>query len=505
MPITGITNNDANNIASTFAKNSDAASNSTRAIASGTRLTKASIDASSLAIAAKLDSNINVLTQANRNAAQGACVVQLAVGAQQNIQGLLTSMKALTTKSNDGTQDDKARALIDSEFQKLLEQVDNISNQVRWNGTPLLSGGAPTVGAAHVVGANAVAGLGALVAATFKAGPAPIDVANSHGLIAGTFTSSSVVADGATGNYTVSLTMVNNTPAGQVTQVFTGAMSPALQGGSLVLQGSIDKGNVLQIDYDAAAAPAGLNNAANIKAALDSVLNLGAGKNGATIAAYSTALNGGVTSITASASAAAGTYALSYDNVNHIMKITDGNNAYYQNITADGDQSVEFQNGLTVNMTGGTFTMAGAITQSIFDVTASNSAVSMNVQVAEKSSDVIGISVLGSSTSALGLTGLSVATQAGARSAGTSLDQALQSLNSSVASLGAQQKQLEYASNNLKTTIENNVAARGVYADTDVAAEMTKLTQATVFTQLSQAMLSQSLEMQRGLVRLAQG
>src|SRR3990167_4307043 len=102
--INGLTNTGALNISNTFAKKTSEASDSTQIIAGGSRLIRASVDASSLAIAEKLRSNIEVLTQANRNASQGAAVVQLAVGAQQNILSLLTSMKALTTKANDGSQ-----------------------------------------------------------------------------------------------------------------------------------------------------------------------------------------------------------------------------------------------------------------------------------------------------------------------------------------------------------------------------------------------------------------
>lgn len=494
--ITGLTNDSANRIANTFAKKSGEAADSTQVISGGSRLIKASVDASSLAISEKLRSNIEVLTQANRNAAQGASVVQLAVGAQQNILGLLTSMKSLTAKANDGSQDANARALIDTEFQKLLQQVDKIAQQVRWNGASLLSGGAGSVTLATAAAADVVSGVGTIVANTFAA--APVSVANSKGFVTGAFTDAVVVANGA--NFEVTLTMKNSTPGGEVTQVFKGTVAAAVAAGSMVLQSTSDNENVLSLTYGADVS--GLTTAASYQTALRSALNIGVGLQGANITSATAAYNGGVTGVTAASNTPAGTYALSYNNVSQVMTLSSGGEAYKVAMSAAGAQNVQFANGVSVALDA-TFALGTAINQSVFNVSASTSAVSMNFQVAERSNDTITVDIAGSTSTALSLTGLDVTSQASAVTAGATLDNALQTINNSIAKLGAQQKQLEYASNNLKTTIENNVAARGVYNDADIPAEMTKLTQATVFTQLSQAMLSQSLEMQKGLVQLA--
>lgn len=497
--INGLTNTGALNISNTFAKKTSEASDSTQIIAGGSRLIRASVDASSLAIAEKLRSNIEVLTQANRNASQGAAVVQLAVGAQQNILSLLTSMKALTTKANDGSQDANARALIDQEFQKLLSQVDNIANQVRWNGAALLTGAAGAVSVAAANANNVISGYGTLVANTFAAGPAPVSVANSQGFISGAFTNATVVANGV--DFNVTVTMQNLTPGGAVTQVFTGTVAAPSAGGNMILTSTTDGNNVLQFNYDAANV-GGLNNAANFQTALQSVLNIGPNLAGATVKSVATAYNGGVTAVAASSFTPTGSYSLTYNNVSNVMRLSTGAQVYDVTLTEAGAQTVNFSNGMSATLDG-TFALGTAVTQIVFDVDASTSAISMNFQVAEKVTDVLTVDIAGSNVSSLGLSGVDVTTQANAQTAGALLDQALQTMNSSVASLGATQKQLEYASSNLSTTILNNVAARGVYNDADVPAEMTKLTQATVFAQLSQAMLSQSLEMQRGLVQLA--
>ncbi len=500
MPITGLTNTTANSITNIWGKKSGEAGDSAQVISGGSRLIRASVDASSLAISEKLRTNIEVLTQANRNAAQGASVVQLAVGAQQNILSILTSLKSLTTKANDGSQDASARALIDSEFQKMLSQVDNIANQVRWNGSSLLTGAAGAVTVAAANAANVTAGYGTLVATTFKAGPAPINIANSAGFISGTFTNATVTAAANGVDYNVTLTMQNNAPGGVVTQVFQGT-GAAAAAGSMILNSTSGNGAVLQLDFDATAVT-GITNAATFQSSLQSVLNIGAGLQGASIESVATVANGGVSTITAASNTPAGEYALAYNAASQTMTLTNGAQALSVNMTTAGAQTVQFSNGVSVALTS-SFALGTAVTQMIFNVASSNNAVSMNFQVAEKSTDTLTVNVSGSSVAALGLSGLNVTSQANAVTAGAQLDIALQSINSSVASLGATQKQLEYASSNLKTTIENNVAARSVYNDADIAGEMTKLTQATVLTRLSQAMLSQTLELQRDLAQFA--
>ncbi|MBP6985626.1 MAG: hypothetical protein KBB83_03425 [Alphaproteobacteria bacterium] len=497
--ITGLTNTAANSITNTFAKKSGEAADSTQVISSGTRLTRASVDASSLAISEKLRSNIEVLTQANRNAAQGASVVQLAVGAQQNILSLLTSMNTLTTKSNNGSEDSKSRALIDTEFQKLLNQVDKIASQVRWNGAALLNGGSGTV---SVAGATTLAAAGYATATTNTLAAAPINLTNSKGFISGKFTDADVVLNN--GVYDITLTMKNSTPGGEVTQVFKGSMAggTAVNASKVALKSESDAGNTLVLEF--AADASGVTTAATFESALKTVLNIGVGLNGANIVSTATAVNNGIAangSITVASNTPAGTYALSYDSVTKLMTLSTGGESDKVLMTAAGAQSVQFANGVSVALDS-SFALGTAITQIVFDVAVSTSAVSMNLQVAEKASDTISVDIAGSSASALGLSGLDVKDQTNAVTAGDALAKALQTINDSIAKLGAQQKQLEYASNNLKTTIENNVAARGVYNDADIPSEMTKLTQATVFTQLSQAMLSQSLDMQRKLVDL---
>ena len=98
----------------------------------------------------------------------------------------------------------------------------------------------------------------------------------------------------------------------------------------------------------------------------------------------------------------------------------------------------------------------------------------------------------------------SVDTAANAINAGTALDQAIHSLNSYRADMGALMSRFEFASANLATSVENLDAARSTLMDVDVAAEMSKFTSLQVLTQAGVAMLAQANQMPQNLLRLLQ-
>ena len=74
----------------------------------------------------------------------------------------------------------------------------------------------------------------------------------------------------------------------------------------------------------------------------------------------------------------------------------------------------------------------------------------------------------------------------------TTIDTAIDTLNSSRGELGAIQNRLGYASANLATTIENVQAAESVIRDVDMASEMTTFTKNQILLQAGTAMLAQA-------------
>jgi flagellin len=112
----------------------------------------------------------------------------------------------------------------------------------------------------------------------------------------------------------------------------------------------------------------------------------------------------------------------------------------------------------------------------------------------DDSSSRIDVSFATVSTAAtsLNIASVDLSTAAGAQSALTSIDDAIDTLSGLRGDLGAIQNRLGYASANLSTTIENVQAAESVIRDVDMASEMTTFTKNQILLQAGTAMLAQA-------------
>ena len=95
-------------------------------------------------------------------------------------------------------------------------------------------------------------------------------------------------------------------------------------------------------------------------------------------------------------------------------------------------------------------------------------------------------------TTANTVAGMSVATSAGAQSAITALDAALQQISDARASLGATENRLTHTVDNLSNVVENTAASQSRILDADFAAEAAQLARAQVLQQAGTAMLAQA-------------
>jgi len=97
---------------------------------------------------------------------------------------------------------------------------------------------------------------------------------------------------------------------------------------------------------------------------------------------------------------------------------------------------------------------------------------------------------------------IDISSQAGATSALSSIDEALNSISINRAELGAVQNRLEATINNLTSANTNTVASRSRIHDADFAAETTNLARGQILTQAAQAMLAQANQSQQGVLQL---
>jgi len=136
-------------------KNSAAESSDLAQLSSGSKITSAASDASGLAIATGMQSDLTVLNQAQTNTQNGTAVLNTADGALSNISDILTRMKTLTAQAQSGSSSTTDLGYIDAEYQQLATEIDAITTNTAFNGTALLDGtSAYSSGVAFMVGTS---------------------------------------------------------------------------------------------------------------------------------------------------------------------------------------------------------------------------------------------------------------------------------------------------------------------------------------------------------------
>jgi len=107
-------------------------------LSSGLRINRASDDASGMAVATAINSQIRITSTAYRNANDAMSMMQTAEGALQEAGDMLLRMKELATQgSNDSMSKEQYKFLID-EMKQLMEELGNTAMRVKFNGNYLM-------------------------------------------------------------------------------------------------------------------------------------------------------------------------------------------------------------------------------------------------------------------------------------------------------------------------------------------------------------------------------
>src|ERR1700743_1837221 len=122
-------------------------------LSSGLRIHTAADDAAGFAITPSMNSQINGINQASRNANDGVSLAQTASGALQEVTNDLQTMRDLAVQSLNATKSSQDRSDLDAQFQQLKLDIDSVATQTQFNGVNLLDG--TFQGASFQVGANA--------------------------------------------------------------------------------------------------------------------------------------------------------------------------------------------------------------------------------------------------------------------------------------------------------------------------------------------------------------
>ncbi|MEE4383999.1 MAG: flagellin [Pseudomonadales bacterium] len=459
-------------------------------LSSGLRINSAKDDAAGLAIAERFTSQIRGMNQAVRNANDGISLAQTAEGALSETVNSLQRIRELAVQSANDTNSTTDRASLQEEVNQLVSEINRIAQNTEFNGQKVLDGSFTS--AKFQVGANANQTIN-------------VSIGNAQATSIG-----------------------NNTVTGAANVGGTPAAAADLSGGNgvagddLTISGSAGS-SVITVDAnDSAADIAEAVNAATtstgVSATARTTATLGSFQAGSVGQVSFNLTGAGGTAVAVQANVASesdlSSLADAINNASATTGITatlSADRASIELVSETGDD-IAIDTVLGGGADGTTvFSVAGQALVDDQGADGGNDSIVVGGQVTFSSSESFSISgdassdVLGATTASSSLSAVSsinVGTQAGATSALSTVDGALEFVNGLRASLGAVQSRFESTISNLQTTAENLSAARSRIQDADFAAETANLTRAQILQQAGTAMLAQANSLPQSVLSL---
>ncbi len=109
-------------------------------LSSGFSINHASDNPSGIAIAGKMQAQIDGLDQASNNSNDGISVLQTAEGALKEVTDMIQRMRELSVQAANGTNSVSERETIQKEIDQLLGEIDRVSDTTQFNTINLLDG-----------------------------------------------------------------------------------------------------------------------------------------------------------------------------------------------------------------------------------------------------------------------------------------------------------------------------------------------------------------------------
>jgi flagellin len=440
-------------------------------LSSGLRINSAKDDAAGLAISERMTAQIRGTDQAARNANDGISLAQVAEGALGSITSNLQRMRELAVQSANATNSTSDRAALQQEVAQLTTEIDRVATQTQFNGLNLLDGtftaqqfqvganAGQTISIAGIASARSSA-LGISYTASVTGG------ATTAALTAGQLTLNGIAIQASTAGTAATQTSDSAWSIAQAINASQGgvvatANPTAVVGAAPTGFAAISAGTVQINGVDIGAVAAGgsaVVQGANVAAAINAI--------------------SAATGVTASADPTTGAIALS---------AADGRNV----IVAGTQTNTGFTNGTTR----GKVSLSASGVNPVSITVGGSAPASAGLVAATTSSTLTGTAV----------SQLDISTVGGANAALTSIDAALQTVDSSRAALGAVQNRFSSTIDNLQTASENLSASRSRIQDADFAAETAALARAQVLQQAGTAMVAQANQMPQMVLQLLKG
>lgn len=123
-----------------LANNETLLSQSLERLSSGLKINHAKDNPAGLAMAKRMNAQLEGLSVANQNASNGVSIIETADGAMSEISEMLQRINELAVKAANGTMSDADRATVQDEVKQLKEEIERISDVTEFNGQKLLNG-----------------------------------------------------------------------------------------------------------------------------------------------------------------------------------------------------------------------------------------------------------------------------------------------------------------------------------------------------------------------------
>ena len=427
-------------------------------LSSGLRINHAKDDPSGMAIAGKMNAQIDGLSRASRNSSDGISVLDTADGALTEVTSMLQRMRELSVQAANGTMSENDRAAIQKEIGNLVEEIDRISDATEFNTKTLLDGSLSNrVYGDHFTRPTPSSTVEAgfynfTVNAAAEQASVEIDVTNGLTYPIPSDQAGSITINGAAA-------MIE---AGMSKEDVIGSIRDAAEIGGALIKITGDKVTVKSEYY-------GVNE--HVDVVSNSTLVLPAG------AEHQTGKNAEITMDTANS--------LFKDHPTATIK-HEGNHITFTDV-----EGFSLSMKLEENF-------KGNIKCEVTDIGP------MDLQVGANMGQQITVRIPSISSEYLYLDEVDVSKVGGPERAMTRLDEALATVNDIRANLGAYTNRLEYTVSSLNATHENMNSAISRIADVDMATEMVEYTKDNVLQQAGTSALSQANELPQMALQLLQ-
>ncbi len=126
-------------------KASDKLDNVYQRLSSGLRINSAKDDAAGIQVVNNLTTQLNGLSQGNRNAQDALAFAQTVEGALDEVTNMLQRIRTLSVQSANGTINDSDRESLQAEVDQLTDEICRIANETTFAGVDMLNGHASIV------------------------------------------------------------------------------------------------------------------------------------------------------------------------------------------------------------------------------------------------------------------------------------------------------------------------------------------------------------------------